>query len=148
MHRIVKYTNNYSSIWTDSDGHSTSTTVSQGIVGVTVHLYQHTSIFFCASRSLKRYIMEDADLSFASLLLALRHSNDELDKPNFMPTVKVLFVNEYWRLSRSGRSPLLINSGNDLWLIFESIVDAFEFSQRLLSEFLLRQWMLKRSRVM
>lgn len=40
--------------------------------------------------------MEDADLSFASLLLALRHSNDELDKPNFMPTVKVLFVNEYW----------------------------------------------------
>lgn len=62
--------------------------------------------------------MEDADLSFASLLLALRHSNDELDKPNFMPTVKVLFVDEYWRLSRSGRSPLLINSGNDLRIIF------------------------------
>lgn len=36
--------------------------------------------------------MEDADLSFASLLLALRHSTDELDRPNLMPVVKVRFA--------------------------------------------------------
>ena len=33
--------------------------------------------------------MEDADLSFASLLLALRHSTDDYDKNSSAPTLKV-----------------------------------------------------------
>ena len=33
--------------------------------------------------------MEDADLSFASLLLALRHSTDDFDKKCTEPTMKV-----------------------------------------------------------
>ena len=58
--------------------------------------------------------MEDADLSFASLLLALRHSTDELDKSNFMPAVKVLLVHKYWQLSYPMREGAYIQISEDM----------------------------------